>query len=50
MRLIQNAQTAADLSGSLIIMGLVAVLTLSDCGVNVGMVIGFMPVTGIRCR
>ena len=46
MRLIQNAQTAADLSGSLIIMGVVAVLTF-QIPVNVGMVIGFMPVTGI---
>jgi len=46
MRLIQNAQTAADLSGSLIIMGIVAVLTF-EIAVNVGMVIGFMPVTGI---
>ena len=46
MRLIQNAQTAADLSGSLIIMGAVAVLTF-QIAFNVGMVIGFMPVTGI---
>jgi rod shape determining protein RodA len=46
MRLIQNAQTAADLSGSLIIMGVVAVLTF-QIAVNVGMVIGLMPVTGI---
>jgi rod shape determining protein RodA len=46
MRLIQNAQTAADLSGSLIIMGIVAVLTF-QIAVNVGMVIGLMPVTGI---
>ena len=46
MRLIQNAQTAADMSGSLIIMGIVAVLTF-QIAVNVGMVIGFMPVTGI---
>ncbi|WP_420237553.1 rod shape-determining protein RodA [Telmatobacter bradus] len=46
MRLIQNAQTAADLPGSLIIMGAVAVLTFQIL-VNVGMVIGFMPVTGI---
>ena len=46
MRLIQNAQTAADLSGSLIFMGAVAVLTF-QIAVNVGMVIGFMPVTGI---
>lgn len=46
MRLIQNAQTASDLSGSLIIMGIVAALTFQIM-VNVGMVIGFMPVTGI---
>jgi rod shape determining protein RodA len=46
MRLIQNAQTAADLPGSLIIMGAVAALTF-QIAVNVGMVIGFMPVTGI---
>lgn len=46
MRLIQNAQTASDLSGALIIMGVVAVLTFQIL-VNVGMVIGFMPVTGI---
>jgi rod shape determining protein RodA len=46
MRLIQNAQTAADLAGSLIIMGIVAALTFQIM-VNVGMVIGFMPVTGI---
>jgi rod shape determining protein RodA len=46
MRLIQNAQTAADLSGSLLVMGVVAVLTF-QIAVNVGMVIGFMPVTGI---
>jgi rod shape determining protein RodA len=46
MRLIQNAQTAADLPGALIIMGVVAVLTFQIL-VNVGMVIGFMPVTGI---
>jgi len=46
MRLIQNALTAADLPGSLIIMGIVAVLTF-QIAVNVGMVIGFMPVTGI---
>ncbi len=46
MRLIQNAQTAADLPGSLIIMGVVAVLTF-QIAVNVGMAIGLMPVTGI---
>jgi rod shape determining protein RodA len=46
MRLIQNAQTAADLSGTLLVMGVVAVL-IFQIAVNVGMVIGLMPVTGI---
>lgn len=46
MRLIQNAQLAADLSGTLIVMGVVAVLVF-QIAVNVGMVIGLMPVTGI---
>jgi len=46
MRLIQNAQTAADLSGTLIVMGVVAVL-IFQIAVNIGMVIGLMPVTGI---
>ena len=46
MRLIQNAQTAADMSGTLLVMGVVAVLTF-QIAVNVGMVIGFMSVTGI---
>lgn len=46
MRLIQNAQTAADLPGSFIIMGVVAVI-LFQIGVNIGMVVGLMPVTGI---
>jgi rod shape determining protein RodA len=46
MRLIQNAQTAADLSGTLIVTGVVAVL-IFQIAVNIGMVIGLMPVTGI---
>jgi rod shape determining protein RodA len=46
MRLIQNAQTAADLPGSFIIMGVVAVIVF-QVAVNVGMVVGLMPVTGI---
>ncbi|WP_263383714.1 rod shape-determining protein RodA [Granulicella arctica] len=46
MRLIQNAQTAADLPGSFIIMGVVAVIVF-QIAVNVGMVVGLMPVTGI---
>ena len=46
MRLIQNAQTAADLSGTFLVMGVVAVL-IFQIAVNVGMVVGLMPVTGI---
>ncbi len=46
MRLIQNAQTASDLPGSFIIMGVVAVIVF-QVAVNVGMVVGLMPVTGI---
>lgn len=46
MRLIQNAQTAADLPGAYIIMGTVAVI-LFQIFVNIGMVVGLMPVTGI---
>ena len=46
MRLIQNAQTASDLSGTFLVMGVVAVL-IFQIAVNIGMVIGLMPVTGI---
>jgi rod shape determining protein RodA len=46
MRLLQNAQTAPDRGGALIIMGLVAVFAFHIL-VNVGMVVGFLPVTGI---
>ncbi len=46
MRLAQNAQTAPDRAGTFIVMGVVAVLTFHIV-VNVGMVVGFMPVTGI---
>jgi rod shape determining protein RodA len=46
MRLIQNAQTAADLPGSFLVMGVAAVLVF-QIAVNVGMVLGLMPVTGI---
>jgi rod shape determining protein RodA len=46
MRLIANAQTAPDRAGAFVIMGVVAVLTFHIL-VNVGMVVGFMPVTGI---
>lgn len=46
MRLIQNAQTAPDPPGTYIIMGIVAIIVF-QIAVNIGMVIGFMPVTGI---
>ena len=46
MRLIHNAQTAPDRAGALIVLGIVAVLTFHIV-VNVGMAVGFMPVTGI---
>jgi rod shape determining protein RodA len=46
MRLIHNAQTAPDRAGGFVVMGVVAVLTFHIL-VNVGMVVGFMPVTGI---
>jgi rod shape determining protein RodA len=46
MRLIQNAQTASDLPGTYIIMGVVAVVVF-QIAVNIGMVVGLMPVTGI---
>jgi rod shape determining protein RodA len=46
MRLTQNAQTAPDRAGTFLVMGVVAVLSFHIL-VNVGMVVGFMPVTGI---
>ena len=46
MRLIHNAQTAPDRAGGFVVMGVVAVLVFHIL-VNVGMVVGFMPVTGI---
>jgi rod shape determining protein RodA len=46
MQLVQNAQTAPDRAGTLICMG-VATLLLFHILVNVGMVVGRMPVTGI---
>jgi rod shape determining protein RodA len=46
MRLTQNAQTAPDRAGAFIVMGVVAVLSFHIL-VNIGMVVGFMPVTGI---
>lgn len=46
MRIVQNAQTASDRAGMYICMG-VAALILFHMLVNVGMVVGRMPVTGI---
>ncbi len=46
MRLIHNAQTAPDRAGTFVVMGVVAVLAFHVL-INVGMVVGFMPVTGI---
>lgn len=46
MRLIHNAQTAPDRAGTFVVMGIVAVLAFHVL-INVGMVVGFMPVTGI---
>jgi rod shape determining protein RodA len=46
MRLIENAQQASDMPGAFIVMGVVAVL-LFQIVVNIGMVVGLMPVTGI---
>jgi rod shape determining protein RodA len=45
-RLIQNAQQASDVPGTFIVMGVVAVI-LFQIVVNIGMVVGLMPVTGI---
>lgn len=45
-RLIQNAQQASDLPGTFIVMGVVAIM-LFQIVVNIGMVVGLMPVTGI---
>ena len=46
MRLVQNAQTAKDMPGTLLVMGIAGVM-LFQIAVNVGMVVGMMPVTGI---
>jgi len=46
MQIVQNAQTAPDRAGVYICMGIAAML-LFHVLVNVGMVVGRMPVTGI---
>ena len=46
VRLIQNAQTAADPPGTFIVMGVMAVM-LFQIAINIGMCVGLMPVTGI---
>jgi rod shape determining protein RodA len=46
LRLLHNAQTAPDMAGSYIIMGVGALLFFQVL-VNIGMVVGFVPITGI---
>jgi rod shape determining protein RodA len=46
MRLIENAQQAPDRPGTFIVMGVAGVM-LFQIVVNIGMVVGLMPVTGI---
>jgi rod shape determining protein RodA len=46
MQIVQNAQTAPDRAGMYICMGIASVF-LFHMLVNVGMVVGRMPVTGI---
>jgi rod shape determining protein RodA len=46
MQVVQNAQTAPDRAGMYVCMG-IASLLLFHVLVNVGMVVGYMPVTGI---
>ena len=46
MQIVENAQTAPDRAGMFVCMG-VAVCLLFHVLVNVGMVVGRMPVTGI---
>ena len=46
IRLVQNAQTAKDLPGTFIVMGVVAIMVF-QLAINVGMVVGLAPVTGI---
>ncbi|HTS77610.1 MAG TPA: rod shape-determining protein RodA [Bryobacteraceae bacterium] len=46
MQVVQNAQAAPDRAGMYVCMG-VATLLLFHLAVNVGMVVGYMPVTGI---
>jgi rod shape determining protein RodA len=46
VRLVQNAQTAADPPGTFLIMGVMAI-TLFQIAINIGMCVGLMPVTGI---
>ncbi len=46
VRLVQNAQTAADPPGTLIVMGIAGIM-LFQIAINIGMCVGLMPVTGI---
>ena len=49
MQIVQNAQTAPDRAGMYICMGIAALL-LFHVLVNVGMVVGRMPVTAFPCH
>ncbi|MBI4463700.1 MAG: rod shape-determining protein RodA [Acidobacteria bacterium] len=46
MRLVENAQTASDEAGTYVIVGIMGLL-VGQILVNVGMVVGYVPVTGI---
>ncbi len=46
LRLLHNAQTAPDMAGTYIIMGVSALLFFQVL-VNIGMVVGYVPITGI---
>ncbi|MFQ5925842.1 MAG: FtsW/RodA/SpoVE family cell cycle protein, partial [Terriglobia bacterium] len=46
LRLVHNAETAPDRAGTFLVAGVTSVL-LFHLLVNVGMVVGLMPVTGI---
>ena len=46
LRLVHNAQTASDRAGMFVVMGVLGILAFHIL-VNVAMVIGYMPVTGI---
>jgi len=46
LRLLDGAQTAGDRAGAFLIVGFASVLFF-QAAVNIGMMIGFLPITGI---